>query len=163
MPNSIVCSSSTYLSHMSRLELIILAGLTVLCAALAILGLGAKQRYALAVFLEEAPRIEKALEHFAADHGQRFPPDAAGSECPAGLSKKYIVWQTRWKIDYEVHDNSQGGKFVCLEMRGQHNRYEGLCLVPEYRKQYPRGQAITGRSNRIWLIREDANIISPAG
>lgn len=138
--------------------------LIVLCGALIFLaahGKGRKEREAYERFLELAPQVQAALERFAADHDDRFPPDAMHTARPRGLDAKYIGWDQEWKIDYEVHDNGQGGHSVCLEFGGPFDQryYFGLCKNPAYRRLYGRGQAIPGHFNRIWVVRESARIM----
>ncbi len=131
------------------------------CLVLSLLGKGRRQRAAYEDFAEHASMVQRAVEQFAADHGGKFPPDGTHTAAPPGLDEKYLRWDRGWKIDYEVHDNGQGGKFVCLEFCSPYKEiiYAGLCRNPEYRRLYGRGQPIPGHLNRMWVIREQAPIM----
>lgn len=158
MPSAIHTTHPSELRPWERWALILS---TLVLVFLAIHGKGRKERDAYERFLENAPRVAAALERFAADHQGRFPPDAMHTAQPLGLDERYIQWEKEWKIDYEVHDNGQGGRTVCLEFGGPFVRryYFGLCRKPEYRRLYGRGQPIPGQINRIWVIRESAEIM----
>ncbi|MFH1035483.1 MAG: hypothetical protein V1806_13320 [Pseudomonadota bacterium] len=138
--------------------LVLAVGLLVF---LATYGKGRRERLAYEHFLQQAPLVQAALERFAADHDGQFPPDAMMTSRPAGLDDRYIKWRKGWKIDYEVHENEQGGQAVCLEFCGPFDErlYYGLCKKPEYRRLYGRGQPIPGHVNRIWVISENAAIM----
>jgi hypothetical protein len=146
---------------LSRWEWWVLAVLIGLCLALSLWGKGRRQRQAYDNFLARAPVVQAALERFAADHGGRFPPDGMHTSCPPGFEDRYLAWDRRWNIDYDVYDNGRGGKYVCLEFCGPFKEtvYGGLCRNPNYRRLYGRGQPIPGQLNRIWLIREQAPIM----
>ena len=135
--------------------------LVSLCLVLAVAGKGRKQARIYKGFLKQAPIVQEALEAYAKDHNGRFPPDAMSTRRPQGLDDRYIDWSDSWLIDYDVHPNGAGGWFVCLEFVGPYGvpEYYALCQDSEIRKEYGRGQPIPGRANRIWLIREDANIM----
>lgn len=145
----------------SRWERWALAALLVLLVFLAVEGRDRKERDLYERFQDQAAKVQQALERYAADHQGRFPPDAMFCARPEGLGDDYIRWDPGWKIDYEVRDNGQGGQYVCLEYGGPFKQrlYFGLCNVPEYRRKYGRGEAIPGQINRIWLIREQADIM----
>jgi hypothetical protein len=112
-------------------------------------------------FLENAPRVQQALEAYAAKNQGMFPPDAIHNQRPQGLSDSFLHWKRQWNIDYDVHDNGNGGKFICLEWCGPYTtpEYLGLCQKPELRRKYSRGQAIPDQINRIWVIRESAKVL----
>jgi hypothetical protein len=117
-------------------------------------------------FIQRAGMIGQALEAFARDHGGRYPDDGIDNQSPPGFSPKYIQWKEDWNIDYEVHDNGQGGKFVALEYLGRFQKGHafhalGLNSNPNYRKIYGRGQPIPGNMNRIWVFYEQAPIYEP--
>lgn len=149
-------------AKLSRPEWIILAAVIALCLVLANVNKGRREKHAYQNFIIRSERVQNALERFAADHGG-YPPDAMFTGAPKGLSPKYISWCPSWKIDYEVHPNGHGGKYVCLELCGpfKERLYYGLCNKPKMRKLYGRGQPIPGYLNRIWLIKEDAPILPP--
>jgi hypothetical protein len=149
--------------HLARWELWLLAGLAALCLVLALTGLGRREEERYERFLERAPRIEKALKAFAADHQGKYPPDATFTRRPPGLDDEYIDWSQDWLIDYDVHPNGQGGRFVCLEFCGPtgERHYYGLCNDPELRARFGRGEAIPGHANRIWVVEEQAEIADP--
>lgn len=144
----------------SRWERWSLAIVVAALVFLAVEGRDRKERDAYERFQQQAPLVAQALERYAADHQGRFPPDSMFCNRPDGLSDDYIKWDPGWKIDYEVHDNGQDGQYVCLEFGGPFKQrlYFGLCNVPEYRRKYGQGQDIPGQLNRIWLIREQAEI-----
>ena len=148
-------------ARLSRWEFWIIAAVVSLCLVLSLMGKGRRQRQAYENFLEHASMIQQAAERFAADHGGKFPPDGMHTSAPWGLSEKYLRWDRAWNIDYDVHDNGHGGRFVCLEYCGPYDEtvYAGLCQNPKYRRLYGRGQPIPGHVNRIWLIREQAPIM----
>lgn len=154
---------STYPRTMNRAEIwaVVLLGLALTITAF--VGMNRKENEAYDRFLVRAPKIQSALESFAADHGGRFPPDSMFTRRPQGLSNEYISWDPTWNIDYEVRENGSGGHYVCLEFCGpyQKRRYFGLCNQPDMRKAYAQGQAIEGNDNRLWLIRENAAIMPP--
>ncbi len=152
-------------AFLKRWELWVLVILVSGLTALAVAGKGRHIREAYQRFLRNAPRVQAALERFAADHQGRFPPDAMHVRRPQGLGESYIQWDPSWKIDYEVHPNGAGRHFVCLEFCGPEKELEyfGLCRKPELRRKYGRGQAIPGNRNRIWLIRESADIMPRQG
>ena len=145
------------LSRWERWALVIVVAALVF---LAVEGRDRKEREAYERFQQQAPLVAQALERYASDHEGRFPPDAMFCQRPLGLNDEYIMWNPAWKIDYEVHDNGHDGQYVCLEFGGPFKQrlYFGLCNVPEYRRKYGRGQDIPGQLNRIWLIREQAEI-----
>ncbi len=146
---------------MGRWEWILLTAAVGLCVALALISRGKADKHAYTRFLAAAPKIQAALEAYAADHQGRFPPDAMATNPPQGLHPDYIWWSRGWAVDYEVHPNGKGGKFVCLEFLGplRQKLYQGLCRKPELRRRYGRGQPIPGTMNRIWVIRESAPIM----
>jgi hypothetical protein len=150
---------------MSRWELWLLVGLAVLCLVLAVAGRGRRERQRYQDFLERAPRIEKALHAFAADHGGRFPPDARFTNPPPGLHPDYLDWEAGWLIDYDAHPNAKGGHYVCLEFCGPtgERHYYGLCNQPRLRRLFGRGQPIPGHANRIWVVAEEAPILDRPG
>jgi hypothetical protein len=117
-------------------------------------------------FIGRAVLIGQALEAFSRDHGGRYPDDGIDHYSPAGLSPKYIEWKEEWNIDYEVHDNGHGGKYIALEYLGKYQKGRafhalGLTRNPVYRKIYGRGQLIPGKLNRIWVFYEEAPIFNP--
>lgn len=117
-------------------------------------------------FVERAGLIGQALEAFARDHGGQYPDDGMDNHSPPGLSPKYIQWKEEWNIDYEVHDNGHGGKYVALEYLGRYQKgrtFHALGLTREqtYRKIYGRGQLIPNKLNRIWVFYEQAPIFNP--
>lgn len=114
-------------------------------------------------FLRRAEKIGQALEAFARDHGGKYPSDGQDTHSPPGLSPGYLEWQEEWNIDYEVHDNGRGGKYVALEYLGQYKpgqsfHSSGLTRDPQKRRLYGRGQKIPGSLNRIWVFHEEASI-----
>ncbi len=116
-------------------------------------------------FKDQARSIGQALEAFAKDHGGRFPDDGKDNESPPGLSPDYIQWKKEWNIDYEVHDNGHGEKYMALEYLGRYKKNcffhaQGLTRNPNYRKLYGQGQPIPKRLNRIWVFYEEAPILS---
>jgi len=118
------------------------------------------------LFIERANGIGLALEAFAKDHKGRYPDDGQNNQSPPGLSPNYIQWQEEWNIDYEVHDNGHGGKYVALEYLGRYQpnfqfNSQGLTRDPTYRKIYGQGQPIPRKMNRIWVFFEEAPIYSP--
>ncbi|MBA4393027.1 MAG: hypothetical protein C0407_05695 [Desulfobacca sp.] len=117
-------------------------------------------------FVERAKLIGQALDAFAKDHGGRYPDDGQNNHSPPGLSPTYIQWKEEWNIDYEVHDNGQGGKYVALEFLGPYRPNQvfnslGLTREPNNRKIYGRGQSIPRKKNRIWVFFEKAPIYYP--
>lgn len=144
-----------------RWEWWVLLLLVALCLVLAVAGKGRKQARIYEDFLRRAPQIQQSLEAFAKDHNGRFPPDAMFTRRPQGLDDRYIAWSDSWNIDYDVHPNGAGGWFVCLEFVGPYGEpeYYALCLDPEIRKNHGTGTPIPGRSNRIWLVREEAQVM----
>ena len=117
-------------------------------------------------FRERAVRIGEALEAFAREHEGRYPDDGIDNQSPPGFSPKYIQWQEKWNIDYEVHDNGHGGKYIALEYLGRYNINQrhnaiGLTRDPVNRKLYGRGQPIHRYLNRIWVFYEQAPIYGP--
>lgn len=143
-----------------RLEWIFIALATAVCLALGAYGLHRMNRKLYQEFLERAPRVQAALERFAADHRGCFPGDAGPTQRPPGLSDRYIKWQKEWKLDYEAKPDGQGGYYVCLEFGGPYRRdhYYKLCENPKLRRLYGRGQPIPRQRNRIWVVREKARI-----
>jgi hypothetical protein len=114
-------------------------------------------------FVRRAGLISQALEAFARDHRGRYPDDGTDNHGPPGLSPAYIQWKEEWNIDYEVHDNGRGGKFVALEYLGRYQKGQsfnatGLTRDPMKRKNFGRGQLIPGSTNRIWVFYEQALI-----
>jgi len=144
-----------------RWERWVLSLLLAVCLFLAVQGKARREPEPVLLFLERAARIEAALERFAAEHKGAFPPDAFSVRRPHGLDDRYIKWDQAWLIDYEVHPNGQGGRYVCLEFVGPRGKreYLGLCNRPEIRQRYGRGQAIPLYDHRIWVIREQAPIM----
>ena len=117
-------------------------------------------------FVAQAQRIGQALEAFARDHGGQYPDDGIDNHSPPGLSPKYIQWKEEWNIDYEVHDNGHGGKYIALEYLGHYEKGRifhalGLSQNPVNRKIYGRGQPIPKKLNRIWVFYEEAPIFNP--
>jgi hypothetical protein len=117
-------------------------------------------------FVERAGLVGQALEAFARDHGGRYPGDGIDNHSPPGLSPKYIQWKEEWNIDYEVHDNGHGGKYVALEYLGRYRKGQtfhalGLTREQTFRKIYGRGQPIPKKLNRIWVFYEQAPIFNP--
>jgi hypothetical protein len=117
-------------------------------------------------FRGHAREIAKALEAFARDHGGRFPDDGKDNDSPPGLSPKYIQWNKEWNVDYEVHDNGHGGRYIALEYLGRYRtdvpfHAQGLTRDPTTRRLYGRGQPIPRRLNRIWVFYEEAPIYYP--
>ncbi len=150
--------------HPSKLtiyELLVIGIAVAVCLSLALAGRGRKIRGATERFLEVIPRVAKALEDYAADHQGRFPPDAMKTACPQGLEPKYIKWDHDWHLDYDVHDNGAGGKYVCIEWCGPFSKpaYHGLCNNVEMRRKYGRGEPVPDSLNRLWLVRESAQIM----
>jgi hypothetical protein len=118
------------------------------------------------MFARRAVEIGLALQAFAGDHGGRYPDDGLDNQSPPGLSPKYIQWKEEWNIDYEVHDNGKGGKFIALEYLGRYQKNQpfhalGLSRDPLNRNLYGRGQKIPRRLNRIWVFYEEAPIFHP--
>lgn len=150
-------------AKLGRWEWVALAVLLAACLFLAVSGRGHKERRRYDRFLRNAPRVQAALERFAADHGGAFPPDAMALEPPQGLDPGYIKWDPGWRIDYEAHPNGKGGQAICLEFGGPYRRrlYFGLCLKPRVRAKYGQGQKVPGNPNRIWVVRESAAILPP--
>ena len=150
--------------RLGNLEIAIIILLAVVCLILALHGRGRRIRRAAQVFIATAPKVDQALEAFAKDHGGLFPPDAMHVGRPAGLSDKYIHWKHEWNIDYEVHENGKGAKYICLEWCGPQPTpfYKGLCNQPQIRRKYSRGQPIPNQLNRIWLVRESARTLDLA-
>jgi len=114
-------------------------------------------------FRTRAREIGQALEAFAVDHQGMYPPDAQGTDSPHGLSPRYIQWDLRWNIDYEVHPNGAGGNYVGLEFRLPHREgktppYSMLTQNPEFRKLYGKGERIPGKRGRIFIFHESALI-----
>ncbi len=117
-------------------------------------------------FIKRAGMIGQALEAFARDHGGRYPDDGIDNHSPPGLSPKYIEWKDEWNIDYEVHDNGHGGKYIGLEYLGRYQKGRashsmGLTRNPDNRKHYGHGQRIPKKLNRIWVFYEEAPIYNP--
>lgn len=117
-------------------------------------------------FIKRAGLIGQALEIFTRDHEGRYPGDGIDNHSPSGLSPKYLQWMEEWNIDYEVHDNGHGGKYIALEYLGRYQKGRnfnalGLTRDPTYRKLYGRGQSIPGKTNRIWVFYEEAPIYNP--
>jgi len=117
-------------------------------------------------FKDQAKEIGQALEAFARDHGGRFPDDGQDNESPPGLSPNYLQWKKEWNVDYEVHDNGHGGKYIALEYLGRYKKNcffhaQGLTRDPNNRRLYGRGQPIPKRLNRIWVFYEKAPIYNP--
>lgn len=153
--------ASTHPRNLLRWEWWVLLLLVALCLFLAVVGRGRRQARIYDDFLSRALVVQESLESFAKDHQGRFPPDAMFTRRPSGLNDRYIAWSDSWHIDYDVHPNEKGGKFVCLEFVGPYGypEYFALCLDPQLRKKYGKGEPIPGRANRIWLVREDAPIM----
>jgi hypothetical protein len=140
--------------------------LMLLIAVLAIVQTGKGRELPFHEFREHAREIGLALEAFARDHEGRYPNDGVDNNSPPGLSSKYIQWQKEWNVDYEVHDNGHGGRYVALEYLGRYKKDTefhaiGLTRDPNYRKLYGQGQPIPRRLNRIWVFHEEAPIYYP--
>jgi hypothetical protein len=140
--------------------------LMLLIALLATVQTGKGRELPFREFREHAREIGLALEAFARDHGGRYPTDGVDNNSPPGLSPKYIQWQKEWNVDYEVHDNGHGGRYVALEYLGRYKKDTefhaiGLTRDPNYRKLYGQGQPIPRRLNRIWVFHEEAPIYYP--
>jgi hypothetical protein len=142
-------------------ELLAIGLAVAILLVFSIAGKGRRERAAYQRFLERAPVIQAALERYAADNKGHFPPDGSFTNPPPGLDETYIKWDPQWKVDYDVHPNGKGGMYVCMEFCGPYKErwYFGLCNNPEYRRNYGRGQAIPGKYNRIWVVREQAPIM----
>jgi len=117
-------------------------------------------------FKENARVIGKALEAFARDHGGKFPDDGQDTGSPPGLSPKYLEWKHEWNIDYEVHSNGHGGRYIALEFLGRYRKDTqfhslGLTRDPRMRRLYGQGQPIPRCLNRIWVFYEQAPIYYP--
>ena len=161
LPSVMTTAQSSRPLDFRRWEWWTLVVAVALLVFLAAHGKGRRERLAYERFQEVAPQVQAALERFAADHQGRFPPDSMMTSRPRGLTERYISWDQTWKVDYEVHDNGQGGQAVCLEFCGPfaERHYFGLCRKPELRRLYGRGQPIPGQVNRLWVIREQAEIM----
>ena len=151
---------------MSRLEWLITLALMLIISILAVTQTLRGREAQFKEFILRAGMIGQALEAFARDHGGRYPDDGIDNQSPPGLSPKYIQWKEEWNIDYEVHDNGQGGKFVALEYLGRYQKGQafhalGLTRNPNHRKIYSRGQPLPGKINRIWVFYEQAPIYEP--
>jgi len=114
-------------------------------------------------FIRRAEIIGRAMEAFARDHQGRYPGDGQNTQSPPGLSPNYLEWKEEWNIDYEVHENGRGGKYIALEYLGlykpgQTYHSSGLTRDPEKRRLYGKGQRIPGSLNRIWVYYEEAPI-----
>ena len=151
---------------LSRLEWVITLTLVLAISILAVVQTIRGREAQYKVFIERAGLIGQALEAFARDHGGRYPDDGIDNHSPPGLSPHYIQWKEEWNIDYEVHDNGHGGKFVALEylgpyQKGQRYNSMGLTRDPKNRRAYGRGRVIPGHLNRIWVYYEEAPIYQP--
>lgn len=151
---------------MSRLEWFITLALMLIISILAVTQTIRGRETPFREFIRRAGMVGQALEVFAQDHGGRYPDDGTDNQSPPGLSPQYIDWKEEWNIDYEVHDNGHGGKYVALEYLGRYYKDQafhasGLTRNPNYRKMYGRGQPIPGRINRIWVFYEQAPIYEP--
>ena len=145
-----------------RIALILMLFIAILAVAQTLIGREAQFKQ----FIERAGLIGQALEAFTRDHGGRYPDDGIDNHSPEGLSPKYIQWKEEWNIDYEVHDNGRGGKYIALEYLGRYEKGQafhsmGLTRDPNFRKIYGRGQPIPGKTNRIWVFHEEAPIFKP--
>ncbi len=140
-----------------------LIAILALSLGLALRGLYLREPHPVRVFLERAEKIDAAAKRFAAEHGGAFPPDGVITRRPAGLDDRYIKWNDRWFIDFEVGPSRQGGHYVCLEFTAPNgiHQYRRLCANPEFRRRYGEGQPIPGHENRIWVIAEKARIYQP--
>ena len=147
-------------SSLKRWELAVIVAAVALLLGLALAGKGRRQRESYEDFLRRAPKIEAALLAFAKDHDGRFPPDAMFTGMPQGMGP-YIKWDERWKIDYEAHENGSGGHYVCMEFCGPYKErlYFGLCNKKKYREKYGKGQPVPGVVNRLWVVRESAELV----
>ena len=142
-------------------ELLITVLVIATLAAIAIpTFLGARQRALYAQFQGNAHQIGVALENFAIDHGGRYPQDGMFfNPPPGGFTPGYINWNQAWRIDYEVHGNGSGGRYVGLEYFYPGEGYHALCNNASNRALYPHGEAIPGQKSRIWIFHESAEIV----
>ncbi len=151
---------------LSRWEGIITLSLMIFISILAIVQTIRGREAPYKQFVERAKQIGRALDAFAMDHRGRYPDDGLDNHSPPGLSPKYIQWKEEWNIDYEVHDNGRGEKFIALEFLGRYQANRtfnslGLTRDPINRKIYGRGQPIPRKINRIWVFFEEAPIYQP--
>ena len=151
---------------LSRWEGIITLSLMLFIAILAIVQTIRGREAPYKQFIERAKLIGQALDAFAKDHGDRYPDDGLDNHSPPGLSPNYIQWKEDWNIDYEVHSNGHGGRYIALEFLGRYQANRafhalGLTLDPSNRKNYGQGQRIPRKSNRIWVFFEEAPIYYP--
>jgi hypothetical protein len=114
-------------------------------------------------FAARAVQIGRALEAYARDHGDCYPPDGIDNQPPPGLSPRYIEWREEWNVDYEVHPNGKGGFFAALEYLGRYKKNReyhalGLTKNPVYRQRYGRAEHIPGQLTRIWVFQESVPI-----
>jgi hypothetical protein len=156
---------NTYIG-LSRWEWFITLALMLVISVLAVVQTIRGREAPYKAFIERAGLIGQALEAFARDHDGRYPDDGIDNHSPPGLSPQYIQWNEQWNIDYEVHDNGHGGKFVALEYLGRYEKGQlfkstGLTRNPDYRKIYGQGQLVRGHFNRIWVFYEEALIYQP--
>lgn len=142
-------------------ELAVIAILVAVSLGLGWYGVDRKVHRAHRQFAELAPRISQALQRFAADHGGRFPPAVSPTKRPSGLSDKYIRWNPKWGVVYDVRRNRQGGRDVCLELLVPNikSNFRRLCLFPRIKKRHGRGQPIKGTDNRLWVVATKASVM----